>query len=200
MRMKISGLILAGGQGRRMGGTDKGLVSFHQEPFIAHVLRRLAPQVDEILINANQNLETYQSFGYPVISDAIMGFAGPLAGLERGLALSGHEWVLTVPVDSPFLPHDLAGRLAHAVETEQAEIAIAKTHERTHPVFCLCPKKLHASLLIYLESGGRKIDGWFANHHVATVSFDDNAEAFTNINTLNELHILENNVPFKEIP
>ncbi|HVC50001.1 MAG TPA: NTP transferase domain-containing protein, partial [Burkholderiales bacterium] len=78
--MKISGLILAGGQGRRMGGTDKGLVSFHQEPFIAHVLRRLAPQVDEILINANQNLETYQSFGYPVISDAIRGFAGPLAG------------------------------------------------------------------------------------------------------------------------
>ena len=196
--MKISGLVLAGGRGRRMGGTDKGLVHLNQEPFITHVLRRLAPQVNDILINANQNLEIYRGFGYPVIADAIEGFAGPLAGLERGLAVSAQDWVLTVPVDSPFLAHDLAVRLARAIETEHADLAIAKTHERTHPVFCLCPKRLHPSLIDFMKKGGRKIDAWFAAHHVVAVPFDDNPLAFTNINTLEELHDMENVVSIKE--
>ena len=185
----ITGLILAGGLGRRMGGADKGLVEFRGRPMVAHVIERLAPQVDEILINANRNTGQYAAFGHRVIADAIEGYAGPLAGLERGLAEARHDLVATAPCDSPFLPADLVLRLRRAMAGAAADLAVARTGDQPHPVFCLCKRSLHAHLRTYLGSGGRKIDAWYATLAVVEVAFDDQAEAFSNINTREELSL-----------
>lgn len=187
MREKITGLILAGGQGSRMGHVDKGLQLFRARPMIAHVLERFLPQVDELLINANRNLEQYQRFGHPVIRDEIGGYAGPLAGLECGLAHASHAFVATVPCDSPFLPRDLVSRLSQVMTEQAAQVAVAKTFDQAHPVFCLCPVSLVPHLREFLASGGRKIDKWYATLRVAEVKFDDEAAAFENINTMDEL-------------
>src|SRR5262245_19869531 len=125
-----------------MGGVDKGLKLLRGKPMVAWALERFAPQVDEVLINANQNLDTYAGFGHPVIPDEIGGFAGPLAGLHRGLSVAQHELVATVPCDSPFLPHDLIARLRAALEARGADVAVARTGEQPHPVFCLCRKQV----------------------------------------------------------
>jgi molybdopterin-guanine dinucleotide biosynthesis protein A len=186
-RQSITGLILAGGMGRRMGGADKGLVEFAGRPMVAHVIERLAPQVDQILINANRNSERYAAFGYRVIADAIEGYAGPLAGLERGLAEAAHDLVVTAPCDSPFLPAVLVQRLHESMGAAGADLAVARTGDQPHPVFCLCRKSLHANLRGYLAAGGRKIDAWYAKLKVAETSFDDMPEAFSNINTRDEL-------------
>ena len=154
---------------------------------VAWVLERLAPQVDEILISANQNLERYRSFGHPVLPDAVGGFAGPLAGLERGLEAARHELLVTAPCDSPFLPADLVARLHARLVQEAADLAVARTGAQPHPVFCLCRRSLHANLRAYLAGGGRKIDAWYAGLRVAEVPFDDAPEAFSNINTRDEL-------------
>ncbi len=191
MLIGVSGLILAGGQGSRMGDVDKGLQAFRGRPLIAHVLERFAPQVDELLINANRNLAKYQEFGYRVLPDSVSGFAGPLAGLERGLAAATHELVATAPCDSPFLPGDLVARLSAALHQQRAELAVARTFEQPHPVFCLCRRALHAHLSDFLASGGRKIDKWYATLRFVEVNFDDQADAFSNINTLGELKALE---------
>ena len=187
----ITGVILAGGQGRRMGGVDKGLKVLRGKPMVAWVLERFAPQVDEVLINANQNLETYRRFGRRVIPDEIGGFAGPLAGLHRGLSEARHELVATVPCDSPFLPRDLVPRLRAALERNEAEIAVAKTGEQPHPVFCLCRKRVLPGLADFLAAGGRKIDAWYAKLKVVEVAFNDNPEGFSNINTGEELSDFE---------
>src|SRR5205085_278080 len=150
MRSDVTGIVLAGGQGSRMGGVDKGLQEFRGKPMAAHALERLAPQVDEILINANRNAQAYERFGYRVIADEIEGFAGPLAGFERGLAHATGELVVTVPCDSPFLPRDLVARLRESLERENAEIAVAKTGEQAHPVFCLMRRGVHESLRAFL--------------------------------------------------
>jgi molybdopterin-guanine dinucleotide biosynthesis protein A len=183
----ITGLVLAGGQGRRMGGVDKGLQLLQGRPLVAWVLERLIPQVDEILISANQNLQRYAAFGHPVLPDAVGGFAGPLAGLERGLSAAHRELLVTAPCDSPFLPHDLVDRLHGALVAEKAELAVARTGTQPHPVFCLCERRLHADLHAYLAGGGRKIDTWYGRLRVIEVAFDDVAEAFSNINTREEL-------------
>jgi molybdopterin-guanine dinucleotide biosynthesis protein A len=187
----VTGLVLAGGQGSRMGGVDKGLAPFRGRPMVAHVLERLAPQVDEILVNANRNPEAYAAFGHRVIADEIPGFAGPLAGFERGLAHARGELVATVPCDSPFLPPDLVPRLRAALESANADLAVAKTGAQAHPVFCLMRRAVHASLERFLASGQRKIDKWYAALAVVEVAFDDEAEAFANINTRDELADLE---------
>ena len=140
--MKVTGIVLAGGMGRRMGGVDKGLVPFQGKPLVAHVLERLRPQVDEILVNANRETDTYARFGYPVVSDAIGGFAGPLAGLHCGMTAAATELVATVPCDSPFLPADLIARLLKALQQNDADLAVAKTGDQPHPLFCLCRKAL----------------------------------------------------------
>jgi molybdenum cofactor guanylyltransferase len=184
---QVTGVVLAGGQGSRMGGVDKGLQPFRGKPMVAHVLERLAPQVDEILINANRNVATYLEFGHRVIPDAITGFAGPLAGFERGLDYASGDLVATVPCDSPFLPADLVARLRAALEAASAELAVARTGEQAHPVFCLMRRAVHASLRDFLGSGQRKIDRWYAALHVVQVPFDDVAQAFMNINTPSEL-------------
>ena len=193
----ISGLILAGGRGTRMGDVDKGLRAFRGRPMVAHVIERFAPQVDELLINANRNLEVYAAFGFRVIADAVGGFAGPLAGLERGLASAAHPLVATAPCDSPFLPADLVARLNAALTAHGAELAVAKTGNQPHPVFCLCRRSLHVHLSDFLAAGGRKIDRWYASLAVAEVSFDDQEAAFSNINTQEELDALERPPPVR---
>jgi len=184
-------VILAGGQGRRMGGVDKGLKVLRGKPMVAWALERFAPQVDEVLINANQNLEAYRRFGRRVIPDEIGSFAGPLAGLHRGLSEARHELVATVPCDSPFLPHDLIVRLRAAMDSKGSDIAVAKTGAQPHPVFCLCRRSVLPGLGDFLAGGGRKIDAWYAKLKVVEVPFDDQPDAFSNINTEEELRALE---------
>jgi molybdopterin-guanine dinucleotide biosynthesis protein A len=169
-----------------MGGVDKGLQPLHGKPMIAEVLARLAPQVSEILINANQNLATYARFGHRVVPDAIGGFAGPLAGLHAGLAAATHELAVTAPCDSPFLPADLVARLAKALAAN--DLAVAKTGDQPHPVFALVRKSVRENLEKFLAGGGRKIDAWYSTLKVVEVSFDDEADAFRNINTREELN------------
>jgi molybdopterin-guanine dinucleotide biosynthesis protein A len=181
----VSGIVLAGGQGRRMGGVDKGLQLLRGKPMIEWVLARLAPQVGEIIVNANQNLEIYAKYGHRVVPDEIAGFAGPLAGLHAGLKAAANPLVLTVPCDSPFLPTDLVSRLTKALG--EKDLAVAKTGDQPHPVFALMKRQVRESLEAFLAAGGRKIDAWYAALKVVEVSFDDEADAFRNINTLDEL-------------
>ncbi|HEU4352343.1 MAG TPA: molybdenum cofactor guanylyltransferase MobA [Burkholderiales bacterium] len=181
----VSGIVLAGGQGRRMGGVDKGLQLLRGRPMIEWVLERLSPQVSQVIVNANQNLERYEKYGYRVVRDEIGGFAGPLAGLHAGLKAAAHPLVVTVPCDSPFLPPDLVSRFKSALEANH--IAVAKTGDQPHPVFALMKRDVRESLEAFLAQGGRKIDAWYAALKVVEVPFDDEADAFRNINTLEEL-------------
>lgn len=187
----VTGLVLAGGLGRRMGGVDKGLQILNGRPMVEWVLERLAPQVDSVIINANQNHALYERFGHRVVADRVAGFAGPLAGLQAGLAICTTPWLVTVPCDSPFLPHDLVERLAHARARGDADVAVAKTLGQSHPVFALVRCEVRAHLDAFLAAGGRKIDAWYATLQVVEVPFDDEAEAFSNINTRAELSELE---------
>jgi len=188
---EITGLILAGGQGRRMGGVDKGLAALRGRPMVAWVLERLAPQVGEVLINANQNLEQYRGLGYPVVTDEIGGFAGPLAGLQAGMKAAHHALVLMVPCDSPFLPTDLAQRLFSALNADHADLAVAKTGGQPYPVFALARTALLPHLTAFLEGGRRTVYAWYDLIKVVEVAFDDQEQAFTNINTTDELKSIE---------
>jgi molybdopterin-guanine dinucleotide biosynthesis protein A len=181
----VSGIVLAGGQGRRMGGVDKGLQPLRGKPMVTWVLARLKPQVDEIVINANQNLEVYRALGCRVVPDEIGGFAGPLAGLHAGLSAASHPLTATVPCDSPFLPADLVSRLKQALGSK--DLAVARTGDQPHPVFVLLKTSLRGNLEDFLKAGGRKIDAWYASLDTVEVAFDDEADAFRNINTLEEL-------------
>ncbi|MCX7165994.1 MAG: molybdenum cofactor guanylyltransferase [Rhodocyclales bacterium] len=187
MKENITGVILAGGQGRRMGGVDKGLQSLNGRPMVQWVLTRLAPQVDTVLINANQNLARYAEFGCAVLSDRIPDFAGPLAGLQAALSSATTSLVATVPCDSPFLPADLVERLHGALVAESAELAVARTGDRIHRAFCLTRRELLPQLDTFLASGERKVGLWHASLKVAEVAFDDEAAAFGNINTAEDL-------------
>lgn len=186
----ITGLILAGGRGTRMGSVDKGLQLLDGHPMVQHVLQRLQPQVQQVHINANQNLETYAALGLPVWPDAMPDFAGPLAGLQTGLMHCPTPYLVTAPCDSPFLPTDLVATLAAGLQRDGAELALAVTGEgpttQTHPVFCLASVTLLPALTRYLEGGGRTMGAWFDTVRVARVHFADEA-AFRNINTLEEL-------------
>jgi molybdopterin-guanine dinucleotide biosynthesis protein A len=155
------------------------------KPMAQWALERLAPQVDEVLINCNQNPEAYARFGHRLVPDEIGGFAGPLAGLHAGLKAAAHPLVVTVPCDSPFLPLDLVERLQSQIQNH--ELAVAKTGDQAHPVFALVRRDVAANLEAFLRSGGRKIDAWYALLRTVEVSFDDEADAFRNINTLEEL-------------
>jgi molybdopterin-guanine dinucleotide biosynthesis protein A len=188
----ITGVILAGGQGRRMGSVDKGLRELRGKAMVAWVLERFAPQVDEVIINANQNLDVYARFGHRVVPDEIGGFAGPLAGLQRGLSEARHPLVATAPCDTPFLPPDLVARLHAALEANHAQLAVARTGDQPHPVFCVCRRDVLPHLTQFLGDGGRKIDAWYATLKVVEVTFDDEPEGFANINTQDELRSFEN--------
>ena len=186
----ITGLILAGGRGTRMGSVDKGLQPFRGMPMALHVLQRLQPQVDAMLVNANQNLAAYEAFGVPVLPDALTGFPGPLAGLQTGLMHCATPYLVTAPCDSPLLPTDLVARLAAGLQSAHADVALAVTGAgatlQPHPVFCLVRTSVLPSLSAYLEQGGRKVDAWFATLAMTQVHFEDE-QAFRNINTLDEL-------------
>ncbi|MDP2007353.1 MAG: molybdenum cofactor guanylyltransferase MobA [Rubrivivax sp.] len=190
----ITGLILCGGRGTRMGGADKGLQNHNGMPLAMHALLRLQPQVGQLMINANRNLSAYESMGVPVWVDQLVDFPGPLAGWLAGLEQCQTPYMVTVPCDTPAFPQDLVSRLADALVREDAEIAMAATLEegqvRTQPVFCLLKASLLESLVAYLYAGERKIDRWTAQHRVATVVFDD-AQAFFNANTPQELAQLQ---------
>ena len=187
MKDKITGVILAGGLGRRMGGIDKGLQELRGRPMVEWVVERLTPQVDELLINANQNGERYAAFGHRVVPDQIPDFAGPLAGLHAALSAATHPLVATAPCDSPFLPTNLIERLDAALVAENADLTVARTFDQAHPVFCLCKREVLPHLTEFLAGGGRKIDRWYSTLKVVEVAFDDQADAFENINTREEL-------------
>ena len=186
-RSDVTGIVLAGGQGRRMGNVDKGFVELAGRPLVAHVIARLAPQVATLVINANRNGTRYAEFGYPVVADAVGGYAGPLAGLHAGLAAAKTDFVVTSPCDSPFLPGDLVARLASAFDAPRVDLAVARTFDQPHPVFALARRSVLPHLFRFLESGGRKIDAWYATLATVEVAFDDEADAFRNINTPDEL-------------
>ena len=202
----ITGLILAGGRGTRMGGVDKGLQTFNGIPLALQALTRLqmGGAVNSIMINANRNLAAYESFGVSVWPDGLTDYAGPLAGFLTGLEHCETPFLLTVPCDTPLLPLDLVQRLSQALEAQNAEIAMAATPEidkngqmliHTQPVFCLLRTELLESLVQFTQSGGRKIDAWTALRKTVLASFNlatDDPQAFCNANTLAELHQLEN--------
>jgi molybdopterin-guanine dinucleotide biosynthesis protein A len=201
--LSITGLILAGGRGARMGGVDKGLQNFNGTPLTLHTLMRLQMQdavsLSELMVVANRNLSAYESFGVQVWPDSTDGFAGPLAGFLTGLERCETDLLLTVPCDSPLFPLNLTQRLLDALIAEDAEIAVAAAKEedgsvRAQPVFCLMRVSLLESLVRFMQSGGRKIDAWTAQHKTVLVPFDTDdvdPRAFFNANTLEELHRLE---------
>ena len=187
MKATITGVILAGGQGRRMGGADKGLQELGGRPMAAHVLERLAPQVGAVLISANRNLERYAELGCPVLPDTLHGYAGPLAGLQAALAQATTPLLVTAPCDSPFLPADLVARLHDGLVAQQAELAVACADGRAHRAFCLLRRELLPGLDAFLAAGERRVGLWHASLKVAEVDFSDEAAAFGNINTTDEL-------------
>jgi molybdopterin-guanine dinucleotide biosynthesis protein A len=190
----ITGLVLAGGRGMRMGQVNKGLQLLNAEPMVAHVLRRLGPQVSQVIINVNQDLEHYAQFSCPLVSDVIPNYAGPLAGIHAGLSICTTPYVAITPCDSPFLPLNLVEQLADALTREHAQIALAITKEtqgntaewQQQPVFCLMRVDLQSHLEAFLKSGGRKVSDWYADLKITEVAFQD-ASDFRNINTRAEL-------------
>ena len=201
--LSMTGLILAGGRGARMGGIDKGLQNFNGTPLTLHTLMRLQMQeaepLSQIMVVANRNLSAYESFGVQVWPDSTDGFAGPLAGFLTGLERCETDLLLTVPCDSPLFPLNLAQRLLDTLISQEADIAVAAAKEedgtvRAQPVFCLMRVNLLESLVKFMQSGGRKIDAWTALHKTVLVPFDTadvDPRAFFNANTLEELHRLE---------
>lgn len=201
-RQDITGLVLAGGRGTRMGGIDKGLQDFGGVPLALHALSRLRPQVGQVAVNANRERPTYEAFGVPVWCDDVPDHPGPLAGFLAGLARCETPLLLTVPCDSPLFPHDLATRLAAGLVEAGADLAVAVAPQsdrhgmpvlRPQPVCCLLRVELLDDLRCFVADGGRKIDSWTAAHRVALVSFDrpgDDPDAFRNANTLDELDAL----------
>ena len=183
----ITGVVLAGGLGRRMGGVDKGLQPLRGKPLIAWVLARFAPQVDDLLINANRNTEAHAALGFPVVADALPDFPGPLAGLHAALTHAHQPLVATVPCDSPFLPEDYVARMRTALLASEADLALANAGGRIHPVFCLCRRELLADLDACLAAGERRFQTWCRHQRHVEVAFDDRPEAFANINPLDDL-------------
>ncbi len=197
MTLPITGLVLAGGRGSRMGGVDKGLQPFQGKPLILHALQRLQAQVGTVAISANRNLSIYEGFHAPVWPDSLPDYPGPLAGVLSGFEHCQTPWLLVVPCDVPRFPEDLAQRLLDAAQDGQdgreAEIALPMT-DRSQPAFCLIAAALHESLARYLDSGNRKIEDWTKQHRHVLVPFDrpgDDPLAFANLNTLEELAWLE---------
>jgi molybdenum cofactor guanylyltransferase len=187
----ITAVILAGGRARRMGGEDKGLIELAGRPMIEHIIDAVRPQVKTLIINANRNLAYYQQLGYPVVEDMMGDYFGPLVGMASALRITGTDYLLTVPCDSPFVPTHLAERLYQALEREQAEISVVHDGTRMQPVFALLKRHLLPNLIEYLENGGRKIDIWYAQHRLALADFSSDVDCFLNVNTPDERNALE---------
>ncbi|MCG3202830.1 MAG: Molybdenum cofactor guanylyltransferase [Gammaproteobacteria bacterium] len=191
VRGEITGVVLAGGRATRMGGADKGLLRVAGRPMVEHVLRALRPQVGNLLVNANRNIDRYREFGVTVVTDLMEGFCGPLAGMASAMQVARTAYVLSVPCDSPFLSEDLAARLHRGLVLDGARIAVADSGGRLEPVFALLDRSLLPSLLAYLEAGERKIDRWYAQHPMTRVDFADESAMFLNLNTPEEVAAAE---------
>ena len=186
----ITGIILAGGKGRRMDGLDKGMVEFRNMPLIEHVLHRIAPQVDALVINANRNFDFYAASGLPVVPDERLDFAGPLAGIEASLSKAPTPLALIVPCDTPFLPTDLVTRMIDVMHKEQADVVIPDDGEREQPLICLMKTSLKDSISRVLDANCPKVRDWLALQNLAWVDFSDQPEAFANINDAETLEKL----------
>lgn len=191
----VTGVILAGGKARRMGGEDKGLVAFAGRPLVDWVIDSLRPQVGALLINANRNQERYARYGFPVIADAMADFQGPLAGFSSALAAARTPWIMTVPCDGPYPAPDLVQRLCDALAAQDAELAVASDGQRLQPVYALIPRALASSLDAFLASGERKIDRWYARHRTAIAEFTDRPDCFANINSAEDAEQLRREHP-----
>lgn len=187
----VTAVVLAGGRGRRMGGLDKGLVLLGGRPLIEHVIDAVRPQVARVLISANRNRAAYERYGFPVVSDTVPDFAGPLAGLYAAWDLVRTPWVITVPCDTPALPAHMAQRLLEAALRENAEVALAHDGQRSQPTFLLVSAGLRDSVGAFLAGGGRKIDAWTSMHREIQVDFSDCPETFANINTPEQLRDMD---------
>ena len=185
-RFATTGIILAGGKASRMGGVDKGLLELAGRPMLAHIIERLRPQTQALIVNANRSHPLYAVHGLPVVADATADYPGPLAGMAAGLAAMSTDWAVTVPCDSPLVPPDLVSRLWAALQAEDAELAVAFSAGRLQPVFALLPRCLLPSLQAYLAAGDRKIALWYRRHRMAQADFSDCPDAFVNVNTLAE--------------
>lgn len=187
----ITGIILAGGRARRMGGRDKGLVPFAGRPLVEWAIEALAPQVGGLVISANRNREVYTAYGYPVIADEIEGFAGPLAGFASAMATVTTPWIATLPCDGPYPAPDLVERQCAALSGQGPQIAVATDGRRMQPVHALIPLTLAPSLKEYLASGEREVGRWYGRHRVALVDLSDRPESFANINRAEDCALLE---------
>ena len=183
IKSDVTGVILAGGQARRMGGQDKGLVMLDDKPMVEIIIDVLKPQTAKLLINANRNHDSYSQYGLELVADELSGYCGPLAGMASALKTINTDYMVTAPCDSPFIPLDLVQRLADALDNKSTEISVAHDGERIQPVFCMLKKTLLQSLTDYLAAGERKIDRWFKQHDFAIADFSDKPETFDNINT-----------------
>lgn len=193
-RQQITAVILAGGKGSRLDNADKGLVTLNNIPLVQHLINRVKPQVNEIIISANRNIETYSNLGFAVFKDDINGFAGPLGGILKALQQSQNDWLLVVPADSPFIPDDLALRLMQNIQDNK--IAIPHDGKYLHPTFALIHKDLATSLEDFLQQGERKARVWMQQQAHTIIDFSDQPDAFMNINTADELKNAEQH--FKE--
>jgi len=193
-KQNITALILAGGKGRRLGGQDKGLVYYQGKPLIEHLIERIQPQVENILINANRNQETYANYGYPVIQDELSNYQGPLAGFATAMKVASTSHIITMPCDGPLLPDDLVSRMLTVLgdtSDTQETLVVAHNGERLQPVYALIPINLVNSLEKFLEEGNRKIDLWYAQHTMKIADFSDKPAVFDNINTEEQRQNLE---------
>jgi len=188
----VTAVILAGGKGRRMDGKDKGLVELANRPLIEYVIDAVKPQVETIMLNANRNQEEYARYGYPVVSDTLLDYQGPLAGFICAMKSATTSHIVTLPCDGPFVPGDLVERLISSLTDNNAEIAVAHDGDRMQPVYSLIPVSLSGSLDAFLVSGERKIDLWYTQHRVALADFSDCPETFRNINTAEQRDQLQN--------
>ncbi|GMR18830.1 MAG: molybdenum cofactor guanylyltransferase [Gammaproteobacteria bacterium] len=179
----ITGVILVGGKGKRFGGQDKGLITVSGKPLVEHAIALLAKQVDNILVNANRSEQQYATYGYPVISDAVGEYWGPLAGVVSCMEAASDPYILTIPCDSPCLPDNLAVRLLEKIEQESADICVAHDGQRLQPAIALYRTKLQPELLAALNAGERKVEHWITNSNHTTADFSDQTDAFFNINT-----------------
>lgn len=183
----LTGVVLAGGRARRLGGVDKGLLPIGGRPLIAWTLAALAPQVSAVLINANRHLERYAEFGHPVVADSIPDYQGPLAGFLAAMRAARTDWILTLPCDGPQPPSDLAARLIAALIEQDAELAVATDGRRHQSVHALLPVALADDLECFLAQGGRRVEDWQRGHRLALADFSDQPEAFGNLNTPDDL-------------
>jgi len=190
-RNDITAVILAGGKARRMNGQDKGLITLHGRPMVDYIIEALQPQVGSILVNANRNTEQYAAFGLPVIADMLGDYFGPLVGMASGMDATATSFIVTTPCDSPIIPDNLVETLYRALQENKADISVAHDGERMQPVFALLRRSLLASLLDYLNEGGRKIDTWFSQQPLALADFSGSADTFLNLNTPEDKQLLE---------